>query len=69
MIILRYDTNVYSPEELQEYYSWLRKNTGEEVIVLPNELDILFNCSTVDLYSLIDHIKEIIRQKEIANED
>lgn len=67
MIILRYDDTTYSPEEIIEYSNGLKEITEEEVIALPQEWDILFNCSTAELYDFIDHIKEIIKQKEIAN--
>lgn len=69
MIVLRYNADKFDPEEMTSYYKWLKETTKEEVIALPTDWDILFNCSTADLYGFIEHIKEIIRQKEVANED
>ena len=69
MIVVKYNTDKFFPEDINQYYSWLKENTKEEVIFFPQDWDILFDCSTAELYGFIDNIKEIIRQKEVANED
>lgn len=69
MIIIRYDEN-YGPDKVINYYNYIETLFPEEkILTIPQEWDILFNCSTADLYNFIDEIKEIIRQKEVANED
>jgi len=67
MIIIRYNTND-GIDQVAEVYHVLREHNfkDEEVICLPQDWDILFNCSTADLYYYRDMIENIIHDKEVA---
>lgn len=67
MIIVRYDIND-GIDEVNEMYYQLRKLDlkGEALIFLPQDWDILFNCSTADLYYYKEMIENAIHDKEIA---
>lgn len=67
MIVIKYTEN-YGPEEVVNYYNYIKTLfPEEECLVIPQDWDILFNYSTAELYIFMDYIKEIIRKKEIAN--
>ncbi len=63
MIIVRYSLND-SIDQITE----LRKLNfkDEEMIFLPQDWDILFNCSTADLYYFKKMIENAIHDKEVA---
>lgn len=67
MIIVRYNIND-DIDEVNERYYQLRKLDlkGEELIFLPQDWDILFNCSTADLYYYKSMIENAIHDKEVA---
>jgi len=67
MIIIRYgdDSDI---EQLNFTIQHIRASTKEDVLAIPYDLDILFNCSTDELEYLIKKIREQIRKKEIVEE-
>lgn len=67
MIIIRYgdDSDI---EQLSFTIEQIRAATKEDVLAIPYDLDILFNCSTYELEYLIKKIREQIRKKEIVEE-
>lgn len=67
MIIIRYSLND-GIDQVEEIYHNLRALNfkDEEVICLPQDWDILFNCSTADLYYYKEMIENAIHDKEVA---
>lgn len=67
MIIIRYgdDSDI---EQLNFTVQQIRATTKEDVLAIPYDLDILFNCSTDELEYFIEKIREQIRKKEIVEE-
>lgn len=67
MIIIRYSLN-NSVGQIAEIYHNIRALNfkDEEIICLPQDWDILFNCSTADLYYVKEMIENAIHDKEVA---
>lgn len=67
MIIVRYNTND-GIDKVNEVYYQLRnlELKDEALIFLPQDWDILFNCSTADLYYFKEMIENAIHDKEVA---
>ena len=67
MIIVRYSLND-GIDQVTEIYHNLRELNfkDEEIIFLPQDWDILFNCSTADLYYFKEMIENAIHDKEVA---
>lgn len=67
MIIVRYNPNDDIDEVNERYYQLRKLNlTGETLIFLPQDWDILFNCSITDLQYYKEIIENAIHEKEIA---
>lgn len=67
MIIIRY--NIEDLDTTNEIYHMIHESLkNEQVIALPQDWDILFNCSTSDLYYYKEMIENAIHDKEIAEE-
>lgn len=65
MIIIR--CNLNDDAERAIYSNLCKFNfKDEEVICLPQDWDILFNCSTADLYYFKEMIENAIHDKEVA---
>lgn len=65
MIIIRY--NIEDLDTTTEVYRNLCEALkDEQVIALPQDWDILFNCSTSDLYYYKEMIENAIHDKEVA---
>ena len=69
MIIVRYNSNSTSFEEINESFLCLKKEfPDEKILALPQDWDILFNCSTSDLYYYKKMIEDIIHDKDLCEE-
>ena len=68
MTILKYDTDKCGLDQVQNVYFYLKEHLDEDIIAIPKEWDILLDCSTSELYNLIEEIENIIRKKEFINE-
>ena len=66
MIIIRYGDD--SDIEQLNFTVHIRATTKEDVLAIPYDLDILFNCSIDELEYFIEKIREQIRKKEIMEE-
>ena len=66
MIIVRYSTNDGFDQVNKIYQTFQKLDLKEEIIFLPQDWDILFNCSTADLYYYKDMIENAIHDKDIA---
>lgn len=64
MIILYYDVSNTLPEEIEATYRFLKQNTKEEILAVPNKYEVLLNCSLWHLKNIRDQITQIIDQKE-----
>ena len=67
MIIVRYNLN-NGIDQVAEICRNLRECNfkDEEIIFFPQDWDILFNCSTADLYYFREMIENAIHNKEFA---
>ena len=70
MTVLKYDTDKYSLDIVQNIYLHLKAQLDgiDEVIAIPKNWEVLLDCSTYELYNYIEEIKKIIKKKEIINE-
>ncbi len=67
MIIVRYDTNDDIDEVNEMYYQMRKLDLKDETLIfLPQNWDVLFNCSTADLYYFKEMIENAIHDKEAA---
>lgn len=64
MVLLRFDFDKHSPEELQAFINGVKEIMHEDIIAVPNDVDVLFNCATDYLIYLRDKIDNIIKQKD-----
>lgn len=64
MIIVRYSTNDGINQVYEIYKSFQKLGLEEEVIFLPQDWDILFNCSVIDLQYYKRMIEGAIYRKE-----
>lgn len=64
MIIVRYSTNDGIDQVYEIYKSFQKLGLKEEVIFLPQDWDILFNCSVIDLQYYKRMIEGAIYRKE-----
>lgn len=64
MIIVRYSTNDGLNRVNEIYQEFQKLNLKEEVIFLPQDWDILFNCSIADLQYYKRMIERVINRKE-----
>lgn len=69
MILFRFDFDKHSPEELQVFVNGVKEMMHEDVIAVPNDVDVLFNCATDYLIYLRDKIDNIIKQKDESDEN
>ena len=67
MIIVRYDINDGINEVREIYYELQKLDLKDKkILFLPQDFDILFNCSTADLYYFKEQIENAIHDKEVA---
>ena len=64
MIIVRYSTNDGIDQVNEMYQTFQKFGFKEEVIFLPQDWDILFNCSVIDLQYYKRMIEGAIYRKE-----
>lgn len=64
MIIVRYSTNDGIDQVNEMYQAFQKFGFKEEVIFLPQDWDILFNCSVIDLQYYKRMIEGAIYRKE-----
>lgn len=63
MILLQYDMDKISPEQIYKIFQSFKEITDEKLIVLPNGIDIIRNCSLYQLYQIRQMIDETIDYK------
>ena len=63
MILLQYDMDKISPEQIYKIFQSLKETTDEKIIALPNGIDIIRNCSLDQLYQMRQTIDEAIDYK------
>ncbi len=65
MIILRYNADNEDLESVAATFTSIRKalSKEEEIICLPHDWDILFNCSESDLICIKEMIEKILTEK------
>lgn len=63
MILLQYDMDRISPEQIYKIFQSFKEVTDEKLIVLPNGIDIIRNCSLYQLYQIRQMIDETIDYK------
>jgi len=69
MVIIRYNLNTEGFEDIYEKSKIIKEQLNdEEVLVIPQDWDILFNCTTADLYAIKEHIEHLIHEKELCEE-
>ncbi len=67
MIIVRYNLNDDIDQVAEICYSLRELNfKDEKIIFVPQDWDILFNCSIADLYYFKSMIENAIHDKEVA---
>ena len=66
MVIIRYNTEKTSLDEAYNICNFIKEQLfTEEIIALPQDWDILFNCSTAELYYFKQQIEQLIRAKDM----
>ena len=68
MIVIQWDMNTISPDEMEKIYDNIIKYTNEKILVLPKDLWVLPDVSKDYLLHLRDKINEIIKEMEEENE-
>lgn len=63
MILLQYDMDKISPEQIYKIFQSFKEVTDEKLIVLPNGIDIIRNCSLYQLYQIRQMIDDAIDYK------
>ena len=66
MNILHYDLTNYDIDQVAEVVEYLN-NKGFEIVAIPKDFDLLFDCDTFTLNLIKQKIEEAIRKKEIIN--
>ena len=64
MIVIQWDMNIISPDEMEKIYDNIVKYTNEKILVLPKDLWVLSDVSKDYLLHLRDKIDEIIKEME-----
>lgn len=63
MIVLQYDMDKISPEQIYKIFQSFKEITDEKIIALPNDVNIIRNCSLYQLYQIRQMIDETIDYK------
>lgn len=64
MIVIQWDMNTVSPDEMEKIYDNIIKHTNEKILVLPKDLWVLQDVNKDYLLHLRDKINEIIKEME-----
>lgn len=67
MILVKYSEEV-SEEALRMITEYIYTITKNQVIVFPQNVEVLIDCSSQELLQMRDQIDEVLRRKEIINE-
>ena len=62
MIVIRIKNEKYKPDQIKSIVEEINEITNEKVIVIPQEWDILFNCTIYDVYDYIFELEKIIEE-------
>lgn len=64
MVVIQWDVNAISPDEMEKIYDNITNYTNEKILVLPKDLWVLQDVSKDYLLHLRDEINEIIKEME-----
>ena len=64
MLIITYNLEKYSQEEIQILYNYIKDTTGDDVLFLPSDYTVLTECDKSYLEFYRDKLNEILNEKK-----
>lgn len=65
MNLLYYDHNKIDFEAIQSVVDYLKERLGEDLLVVPKDMNLIFDCSKTQLLQIRDFIDKALEKEEI----
>ena len=70
MNVVLYDLDKHGLDEVNSIYMYMKEKIDmSDWMFLPKDFTVLLDCSTAELYAIRERINDVIRDKEILEEE